>query len=145
MKSQLSKSWWLNNYYRSILLNFKRILLLQVNHVILKINKTSIISIFSIILVFGLTKSVNAQQSVSFNSPVNTKTKPIELQTKKTFELEKAGVFASNEFDGARLSDFTLENDSTAIVIINAPCVPNTLKEIKLNNFAGSTWLNSVP
>ena len=102
----------------------------------MKINKTSIISIFSIILVFGLTKSVNAQQSVSFNSPVNTKTKPIELQTKKTFELEKAGVFASNEFDGARLSDFTLENDSTAIVIIKPENSP-------INNsgyYAFTTW-----
>ena len=90
-------------------------------------------------LFFGLTKSVYAQQSVSFNSPVNTRTKPIELQLKKTYELEKAGVFASNEFDGARLSDFILENDSTASVIIKPENSP-------INNsgyYAFKTWSSS--
>ena len=49
------------------------------------------IRVIILTLFFGLTNSVYAQQSVSFNSPVNTKTKPIELQLKKTYELEKAG------------------------------------------------------
>ena len=47
------------------------------------------ICIVILTLFFGVTKSVYAQQSVSFNSPVNTKTRPIELQLKKTYELEK--------------------------------------------------------
>lgn len=79
-------------------------------------------------------------QSVSFKSPVNTKTRPIELQLKKTYELKKVGVYASNEFDGARLSDIQLENDSTAIVIITPENSP-------INNsgyYAFSTW-SSTP
>ena len=97
------------------------------------------IRIVILTLFFGLTKSVYAQQSVSFNSPVNTKTRPIELQIKKTYELEKAGVFASNEFDGARLSDFIQENDSTAIVMIKPENTP-------INNsgyYAFNTWSSS--
>jgi len=63
----------------------------------------------------------------------------LNCSLKKTYELEKAGVFASNEFDGARLSDFILENDSTATVIIKPENSP-------INNsgyYAFKTWSTS--
>lgn len=47
----------------------------------------------------------------TFPEPVDTSSKPIELQEKKTYAIN--GVFASNEFNGARLNDFTQINDST--------------------------------
>ena len=61
---------------------------------------------------------------VSFKTPVDTNTKRIFIQTKQTFQLSDVGVYASNEFDGARLNGFEKVNDSTALVVIypeNAP------------------------
>lgn len=58
-------------------------------------------------------------KKVDFETPINTHSRPITYQEKKTFKLESLGVFASNEFDGARLSGFKKLNDSTALAIIN--------------------------
>ncbi|MEW4925125.1 M14 family metallopeptidase [Algibacter sp. 2305UL17-15] len=57
-------------------------------------------------------------KTVSFKTPIDTQSKPIEYQIKKTFELEDLGIYASNEFDGARLNGFEKLNDSTAKAII---------------------------
>lgn len=43
-------------------------------------------------------------KTYDFPRPVDTTTKPIELQTKKTYQT--GNVFASNEFDAARLNNF---------------------------------------
>ena len=56
---------------------------------------------------------------VPFETPVNTTSKPISYQAKTTYSLASLNVFASNEFDGARLNGFEKVNDSTATVIIN--------------------------
>lgn len=56
--------------------------------------------------------------SVAFETPVDTKTKKITYQEKKTYTIDDLGVHASNDFDGARLNGFQKENDSTALVII---------------------------
>lgn len=48
--------------------------------------------------------------------PVNTATKSIYLQEKKTFIIND--VSADNLFDGARLNDFTMVNDSTYAAVI---------------------------
>ncbi len=58
-------------------------------------------------------------KTVGFKTPVDTTDKPIKVQTKQTYSLKKVGVYASNKFDGARLNGFKLEDDSTAILIIN--------------------------
>ena len=55
---------------------------------------------------------------VPFETPVNTVSKPISIQTKTTYSLPSLNIFASNEFDGARLNGFEKLNDSTANVII---------------------------
>jgi hypothetical protein len=41
-----------------------------------------------------------------FEKPVDTRTKPIEMQDKRIFNIATAGVFADNRFDGARLNGF---------------------------------------
>lgn len=69
-------------------------------------------------LLFTLLFGCNAAKEVAFKSPVDTTSKPITLQTQKTYELKDVGVFASNEFLGARLNAFEKYNDSTAIVSI---------------------------
>ena len=65
---------------------------------------------------------------VGFIDPVDTTSKPIIFQAKKTFFSNELGIFASNEFDGARLNGFEIINDSTALVIItpeNTPINPS--------------------
>ncbi len=50
-------------------------------------------------------------------SKVNTQTVPIQLQHKGVFDLGK-GVFASNEFDGARLNGVARTNDTLITVLL---------------------------
>lgn len=45
-------------------------------------------------------------QPYDFPRPVDTNSRPIELQDKKTYVIEGQGVFANNTFDGARLNFF---------------------------------------
>ncbi len=71
-------------------------------------------SFFVILLLFSC-KTLN---TVEFKKPVDTTTKQIDNQTKQVYSLEDLGVFASNQFDGARLNGFEKLNDSTAAVII---------------------------
>lgn len=63
-------------------------------------------------------------QKVYFASPVDTTTKEIDFQEKRTFHLKEVGVFASNDFEGARMNDFKKLNDSTAIVVVNPENTP---------------------
>ncbi|MET2986333.1 M14 family metallopeptidase [Aureibaculum conchae] len=75
-------------------------------------------------------------KKVKFSNPVDTTTRPIANQTKKTYKLVNVDVYASNEFDGARLNGFEQENDSTALVIIHPENAP-------INNsayYAFKTW-----
>ena len=84
-------------------------------------------------LVYSGCKSV---EPVSFETPVDTTTKHIKIQEKKTYNLQDIDVYASNEFDGARLNGFKKENDSTALVLINpenAPINPSAF-------YAFKTW-----
>jgi hypothetical protein len=66
----------------------------------------------------------SSAKRVSFKSPVDTTSKRIFIQTKQTYKLTDLGVYASNDFDGARLNSLKSVNDSTALVSIypeNAP------------------------
>ena len=85
------------------------------------------------LFVFTGCKSI---KEVSFKTPVDTSTKNIKYQIKQTYLLNDLGIFASNQFDGARLNGFKKENDSTAVVIISPENSP-------INNsgyFAFKTW-----
>lgn len=98
-----------------------------------KIYVASILSLFFL-------AACNSAKQVNFKSPVDTKTKPIALQKKQTYFIEDIGVYASNEFDGARLNDFKKENDSTVLVSLKPENEP-------INNsgyYAFKTWSNSA-
>ncbi|MDJ0644662.1 MAG: M14 family metallopeptidase [Flavobacteriaceae bacterium] len=70
----------------------------------------------SCLVLFISCKTLN---TVDFEKPVDTTTKPISSQLKKVFSLEDAGVYTSNQFDGARLNGVETASDSSAILIIN--------------------------
>jgi len=74
----------------------------------------------------GLRMSTNASKAYSYDPPgsLNTTDKPIEFQKKRTFAFEAAGVYFSNDFEGARLNDVRMVNDSTFVGVLapeNAP------------------------
>ncbi|SHG81971.1 M14 family metallopeptidase [Flagellimonas flava] len=52
-------------------------------------------------------------KKVRFEIPVDTRDKPISLQTKRKYEFKEMGVWVGNEFDGARLNGAFPLNDST--------------------------------
>ncbi len=89
-----------------------------------------------LILSFLFLVKCKSVDTVDFKTPVDTNDKYIKIQQKKTYVLPEVGVYASNEFDAARLNGFKLENDSTAIVMINPENAP-------INNsayYAFKTW-----
>ena len=91
------------------------------------------------LLVVFILVGCTSTKSVHFKTPVATTSKPIAFQSKKTFQLNDVGVYASNEFDGARLNGFEKINDSTASVVI-------TPENIPVNNspyYAFQTWSNN--
>jgi len=94
--------------------------------------KKNILYISSLILL------INCQttKKVIFETYIDTKNKSIEVQTKKTFEIKDLKIYASNEFDGARLNNFEKLNDSTVIAYIKPENTP-------INNsayYAFSIW-----
>ncbi|WP_106793016.1 M14 family metallopeptidase [Aquimarina sp. Aq78] len=91
------------------------------------------------ILSFIFLSSCQTVKKVSFETPVDTTTKKINFQTKQTYELKDTGVYASNEFDGARLNGFRQINDSTAAVIISPENTPIN----KSAYYAFKTWANT--
>lgn len=69
--------------------------------------------IFLLLLTISLSacKSKYLPQVHKFPEPKDTNSKTIELQEKRTYNVD--GVYASNEFDGARLNDFAQINENT--------------------------------
>ena len=49
---------------------------------------------------------------VKFETPVDTRSKKIYTQQKKTYQLNDIGLYISNEFDGARLNNVSKVNDT---------------------------------
>ena len=82
-------------------------------------------SIFLIYIFFG---GCITTPKILFEDPVDTKNKRISIQEKKTFSFEEAGVYFSNEFQGARLNDVIKKNDTCFIISIlpeNQPINPS--------------------
>lgn len=72
-------------------------------------------------------------KTYKFPSPVDTSTRPIKYQEKKTYHIGE--VYASNEFPSARLNGFSQLNDSTYQVLIspeNAPINPSPWYAFKI-------------
>ena len=70
-----------------------------------KILNTPIFCCLLILLICGCRSSYQAKPH-DFPKPVDTTDRPIELQTKKVYQIAEKAVFADNLFDGARLNDF---------------------------------------
>ena len=69
------------------------------------------LSLFLLILTLTACKTWEAQ-SYDFPKPVDTTDKAIQLQDKKVYEITSKGIYADNQFDGARLNDFQWLNDN---------------------------------
>jgi hypothetical protein len=82
--------------------------------------KTKLVTLLMVMLIISCTNL----KTVSFKTPVDTKTKKVNAQIKKTYAINDLGVFASNEFDAARLNGFEKVNDSTVKVIITPENTP---------------------
>jgi len=53
---------------------------------------------------------------VTFEEPVDTKSKEITYQTKKSYQFDELELWVSSEFDGARPNNVVQENDSTVML-----------------------------
>ena len=98
--------------------------------------KKNIIYISSLILLL----SCQTKKKVIFETYIDTNNKSIEIQTKRTFEIKNLNIYASNQFDGARLNNFEKLNDSTVVAYITPENTP-------INNsayYAFSIW-SKVP
>jgi len=96
---------------------------------------------FKIILIIFLFTvfACSSVKTIDFETPVDTSNKIIKKQERKTYNLKDVGIYASNEFEGARLNGFKIENDSTVLVFINPENIP-------INNsayYAFKTWSDS--
>lgn len=78
----------------------------------MKLSSLKQISIFS---VFFITSCASTPK-VIFKQPVDTKTKSINLQSKRTYSFVDSEVYFSNRFEGARLNGVDQLNDSTYVV-----------------------------
>ncbi|PKV51475.1 zinc carboxypeptidase [Aquimarina sp. MAR_2010_214] len=89
----------------------------------MKITKYKIVYIV-LAFCFILLLSCQTTKKVTFETPVDTTSKKINYQVKQTYTLKDINVYASNEFNGARLNGFRQINDSTAAVIISPENTP---------------------
>ena len=91
------------------------------------INKSLCLSfIFLSFFVFSYSQKVQIPwpEVTDSSDLVDTRSRPIEYQIKRTFRFPKMGVSVSNEFQGARLNDLTKINDSTLSALISPENYP---------------------
>ncbi len=67
--------------------------------------------------------ALSQAKTYDFPNPVDTKTKEIKWQEKKTYQVGTS-LFVDNQFDGARLNKLTVENDSTVTIFIEPENTP---------------------
>ncbi|MEO1259749.1 MAG: M14 family metallopeptidase [Bacteroidota bacterium] len=88
---------------------------------------------FLFALLFFVGCKTHQASDFEYSNKVDTTDHPIELQNKKTYAVD--GVFADNQFDGARLNDFSKLNDQTFQATIapeNFPINPSPWYAFKL-------------
>lgn len=77
-------------------------------------------SVASLVFVVGCA----SVKPVQYKAVEDTRKKNIDLQSRQTYHLDDLGIYASNEFDGARLNGFVKKNDSTAVIIVQPENMP---------------------
>ena len=80
--------------------------------------KSSKLFIYKSVLFLGFFVGCASAPKVLFKDAVDTETKPIRYQDKRTFTFTDSGVSFSNQFEGARLNAVDQLNDSIFIVTI---------------------------
>lgn len=83
-----------------------------------------LLSIFIFLALFIPTLAQTAEQTPEMPRLVDTTSRPIEKQVKKTYQFEADGVYFSNEFDGARLNKIERTGENSFTIFItpeNAP------------------------
>lgn len=86
-----------------------------------------------LLLFFYSCSTPNTATSFDFPKPVDTSNRPIQVQEKKVYQI--GGVYADNQFDGARLNNFIAINDSTFQATIrpeNTPINPSAWYAFRL-------------
>ncbi|CAM1366659.1 M14 family metallopeptidase [Tenacibaculum xiamenense] len=86
----------------------------------MRVNLTFIKLVVLFLFIIGCT----SVKTVQFKTPVDTTSKKIYKQTKQTYAIDAIGVYASNNFDAARLNGFEMVNDSTVKAIIRPENTP---------------------
>ncbi len=97
------------------------------------------IFLFGLIIIVIASCKVYQAQPYDFPNPVDTKTKEIEYQVKKVYDLPKQDVYASNLFDGARLNDFKHIKGE----LFQATISPENIPINKSPYYAFQLWSNS--
>jgi hypothetical protein len=77
-----------------------------------------------LIILLLFTFGCSSLKEVQFKTPKDTTTKKIDIQKKTIYAIDDIGVYASNNFDGARLNGFEKVNDSTVKVMIKPENTP---------------------
>jgi len=101
---------------------FKKCLVLNQNVVDMK-NIFRITLLFLIVLTVGCKTKKTVWKGQEPIKKVSTKTRPIQYQLKKTFDIGD-GIFLSNEFDGARLNGVALTDKNKVTVLITPENTP---------------------
>lgn len=110
--------------------------LIKFTDLLKKYSKTSATGIFLLFFLHGCT----VPKPVAFPSPVDTKSKAVSYPEKQVFSIPELGVYASNDFDGARLNDFEKINDSTVNLVIR----PENSPINKSPYYAFTTWADTL-
>jgi hypothetical protein len=87
----------------------------------------SLLLIFLVVTVFSCKKQLYTDRLQEFPTTLDTESRSVKFQDKRVYTTTQ-GVSASNLFNGARLNDFAVENDSTYTVFIepeNTPINPS--------------------
>lgn len=100
----------------------------------MKVIKFLFAFLFLIIFTIGCQKTLKYSRKYQFPNYVNTESKPINFQKKRVF-FTSQGVYATNDFKGARLNNFVALNDSTFEASIepeNTPINPSPWYAFKI-------------
>ena len=77
------------------------------------------IKCFSLFLFLGC-----GPKKIKFERPVDTRSRPIEFQIKKSYEFPRKEISFNNKFDGARINGVSQINDSIFKIIIKPENTP---------------------
>ena len=63
-------------------------------------------------------------KKIKFERPVDTRSRPIEFQIKRSYEFPRKEISFNNKFDGARINGVSQINDSIFKIIIKPENTP---------------------